>query len=121
MLQSLNHICGPSLLSLHPHSFHTKSLRSGLRFHVCQTSEAEKDHHPSFLATLLLMQARILLAFFSARVHCWLIQLGAIQDPQMLLSKVVLQAQPLVVLGVIFPHIQDFVFAFVECPASSLL
>lgn len=40
--------------------------------------------------------------------------LGAIQDPQILLSKAVFQPQPIVVRGVILPHIQDFAFAFAE-------
>lgn len=116
MLQSLNHLCGPSVVSLQFIHIPFTPGHSDLdpAFHVCLTSEEEKDHHPSLLTTLLLMQARILLAFFSARVHCWLIQLGAIQDPQMLLSKAVLQPQPIVVHGVILPHTQDFVFAFVE-------
>lgn len=114
MLQSLNHLRGLSLVSLQFTHIPFTLGHSDLDPAVCLTSEEGKDHHPSLLTTLLPMQARILLAFFSARVHCWLIQFGAIQDPQILLSKAVLQPQPIVVHGVILPHIQDFIFAFVE-------
>lgn len=115
MLQSLNHFCGPSVVSLQFIHISVTLGHSDLdpAFHVCLSREEEKDHHPSLLTTLL-MQARRLLAFSSARVHCWLIQLGAIQDLQMLLSKAVLQPRLIVVHGVILPLPQDFVFAFVE-------
>jgi len=38
------------------------------------TSVEKRGRIPSYglLATLLLMQPRILLAFFAARAHCWL-------------------------------------------------
>lgn len=73
MHQSLNHLCGLSLVSLQFTHIRFTLGHSDLdpAFHVCPTSE-EKDHHSSLLTTFLLMQVRILLAFFSARVHCWL-------------------------------------------------
>lgn len=98
---------------VHPHSFHTRSLRSGLSI-SCVSDQWRREGSPPQLADSTPPLARLLLAFYSGRVHCWLIHPGAIQDPQMLISKAVLQPQPIVVPGAILPHIQNFVFAFVE-------
>ena len=65
------------------------------------------------LATLLLMQPRIRLAFWDARAHCWLIH----QYAQVLLCRAALCPfipQSLLILGIAPPHVQDLMLGLVE-------
>jgi len=71
----------------------------------------------SLLATPLLMQPRILIAFWAARAHCWLIvQLFIHQDPQVLLCRAALNEffQALILSGVALTNVQHHALGLVK-------
>ena len=76
LLQSLNHLFGPALDWLQ-YVYSSLILRSpdlDPELQVCLTSAEQRGRIISFkwLATSLLVQPRLLLSFFLARAHCWL-------------------------------------------------
>lgn len=137
MLQSINHICSPSLdLLLYINVFHIQgSPEMETALHVCppQHRVKGKDHFPQF-ATLFLVQPRRLLAAFAARAHCWFVfNLMSFSTPVSLSTKLLSnQLAPSMYrcMGLFFPscriscfHLLKFIrflFAHFFSPSNSL-